>query len=78
MCDLLWSDPDDRTGWGMSPRGAGFTFGNDISEQFNHNNKLDMICRAHQMIMEVSRRGYIVVWVPMDGINFDIKWLYYV
>ncbi len=20
MCDLLWSDPDDRRGWGMSPR----------------------------------------------------------
>ena len=20
MCDLLWSDPDDRKGWGMSPR----------------------------------------------------------
>ena len=31
MCDLLWSDPDDRHGWGISPRGAGFTFGQDIS-----------------------------------------------
>lgn len=20
MCDLLWSDPDDRVGWGISPR----------------------------------------------------------
>jgi serine/threonine-protein phosphatase 2A catalytic subunit len=27
MCDLLWSDPDDRAGWGISPRGAGYTFG---------------------------------------------------
>jgi diadenosine tetraphosphatase ApaH/serine/threonine PP2A family protein phosphatase len=26
MCDLLWSDPDDRCGWGISPRGAGFVF----------------------------------------------------
>ncbi|KAG5841405.1 hypothetical protein ANANG_G00199160 [Anguilla anguilla] len=26
MCDLLWSDPDDRGGWGISPRGAGYTF----------------------------------------------------
>ena len=36
MCDLLWSDPEDRFGWGMSPRGAGYIFGHDISEQFNH------------------------------------------
>jgi len=27
MCDLLWSDPDERCGWGISPRGAGYTFG---------------------------------------------------
>ncbi len=27
MCDLLWSDPDDRVGWGISPRGAGYTYG---------------------------------------------------
>jgi len=52
MCDLLWSDPDDRSGWGISPRGAGYTFGQDISEQFNHNNNLKMIARAHQLVME--------------------------
>lgn len=27
MCDLLWSDPDERVGWGVSIRGAGYTFG---------------------------------------------------
>ncbi len=32
ICDLLWSDPDDRLGWGISPRGAGYSFGQDISE----------------------------------------------
>lgn len=52
MCDLLWSDPDDRCGWGISPRGAGYTFGMDISEQFNHNNGLTLISRAHQLVME--------------------------
>jgi len=51
MCDLLWSDPEDRYGWGISPRGAGYIFGHDISEQFNHTNKLTMIARAHQLIM---------------------------
>ena len=51
MCDLLWSDPEDRFGWGMSPRGAGYIFGHDISEQFNHTNKLTMISRAHQLML---------------------------
>lgn len=51
ICDLLWSDPDDRCGWGISPRGAGYSFGQDISEQFNHSNNLTRIARAHQLIM---------------------------
>jgi hypothetical protein len=53
MCDLLWSDPDDRGGWGISPRGAGYTFGQDISETFNHSNRLTLVSRAHQLVMEV-------------------------
>jgi len=52
MCDLLWSDPDNRSGWGISPRGAGYTFGQDISEQFNHTNNLKLIARAHQLVMD--------------------------
>jgi serine/threonine-protein phosphatase 2A catalytic subunit len=52
MCDLLWSDPDDRGGWGISPRGAGYTFGQDISENFNHTNGLTLVGRAHQLVME--------------------------
>ncbi|CTQ40653.1 protein phosphatase 2 (formerly 2A), catalytic subunit [Babesia microti strain RI] len=52
MCDLLWSDPEERTGWGLSPRGAGFTFGYDISNAFNHTNGLQVIVRAHQLVME--------------------------
>ena len=52
MCDLLWSDPDDRQGWGISPRGAGYTFGQDISEQFNHTNALTLVSRAHQLVLE--------------------------
>ena len=54
MCDLLWSDPDDRGGWGISPRGAGYTFGQDISETFNHSNGLTLVSRAHQLVMEVQ------------------------
>ncbi|EDQ91891.1 uncharacterized protein MONBRDRAFT_21183 [Monosiga brevicollis MX1] len=52
MCDLLWSDPDDRAGWNVSPRGAGFNFGKTVSEEFNRTNGLRIIARAHQLVME--------------------------
>jgi serine/threonine-protein phosphatase 2A catalytic subunit len=53
MCDLLWSDPDEEvSGWGRSQRGAGFTFGRDISTEFNRTNNLKMIARAHQLVNE--------------------------
>ena len=66
MCDLLWSDPDDRCGWGISPRGAGYTFGQDISQQFNHTNGLSLISRAHQLVME----GYN--WSQVCGLQVTI------
>ena len=52
MCDLLWSDPDERVGFAISPRGAGYVFGNDVVEQFNRINKTELIARAHQLVME--------------------------
>ncbi len=68
MCDLLWSDPDDRGGWGISPRGAGYTFGQDISETFNHSNGLTLISRAHQLVMEV---GCILQFDMLKVMNHD-------
>ena len=47
MCDLMWSDPDEITGWSVSPRGAGYLFGGDIVEKFNRENNIDLIARAH-------------------------------
>jgi len=52
MCDLLWSDPEDITGWGLSPRGAGYLFGGDVCAHFNQTNRLELVCRAHQLVME--------------------------
>jgi len=66
MCDLLWSDPEDIDGWGLSPRGAGFLFGGDVVTAFNHNNKIDVICRAHQLVMEgykwMFKDQLVTVW----------------
>lgn len=52
MCDLMWSDPEEIEGWGLSPRGAGYLFGEDVVEQFTQTNSIDLICRAHQLVME--------------------------
>ncbi|CAI2184746.1 3453_t:CDS:10, partial [Funneliformis geosporum] len=52
MCDLLWSDPDEIEGWGFSPRGAGYLFGGDVVNVFLQTNNLELIARAHQLVME--------------------------
>ncbi|EAN95876.1 putative protein phosphatase 4 catalytic subunit [Trypanosoma cruzi] len=52
MTDLLWSDPDDINGWALSPRGAGFIFGADVTKAFNHRNGITLIARAHQLVFE--------------------------
>lgn len=31
--DLMWSDPDDIDNWAVSPRGAGWLFGGNITRQ---------------------------------------------
>jgi diadenosine tetraphosphatase ApaH/serine/threonine PP2A family protein phosphatase len=49
MCDLMWSDPEDIEGWGLSPRGAGYLFGGDVVAKFNEINHIDLIARAHQL-----------------------------
>ena len=53
MCDLMWSDPEDIDGWGLSPRGAGYLFGADVVGKFNRLNGSTLIARAHQLVMEV-------------------------
>jgi serine/threonine-protein phosphatase 2A catalytic subunit len=60
ICDLLWSDPEEKDGWGSSPRGAGYTFGRDISTKFLYTNNLQFICRAHQLVMNVYNKNYLL------------------
>lgn len=67
FCDLLWSDPEDISGWMRSPRGAGFIFGGDVTSQFNHVNGLELICRAHQLVAEGHKymfpeQNLVTVW----------------
>lgn len=66
MCDLLWSDPEDINGWGISPRGAGYIFGSDVVKSFNHCNDIELITRAHQLAMDGYKwwfeQNLVTVW----------------
>lgn len=66
MCDLMWSDPEEIEGWGVSPRGAGYIFGHDRVEVFNQRNGTKLIARAHQLVMEGYKEMFdktlVTVW----------------
>jgi serine/threonine-protein phosphatase 6 catalytic subunit len=52
FADLMWSDPEDIETWAMSPRGAGWIFGSKVTAEFNHINDLELVARAHQLVMD--------------------------
>ena len=52
FCELMWSDPDDIETWIISCRGAGWIYGWKVVDEFTHINGLELICRAHQLVME--------------------------
>ncbi|PIC14242.1 hypothetical protein B9Z55_027218 [Caenorhabditis nigoni] len=53
IADLTWADPDDKVlGYGGSPRGAGRSFGPEAVRKFLHLHNLDLIVRAHQVVMD--------------------------
>lgn len=67
FCDLMWSDPEDIETWALSPRGAGWLFGSRVTTEFNHINDLELIARAHQLVMTgykywFKEENLITVW----------------
>jgi len=55
LCDLLWSDPETEgptflQGWHPNDRGVSYLFCRDVLHKFLKENKLEMICRAHQVV----------------------------
>ena len=62
MADLVWSDPDVAIlDFKLSPRGAGYLFGNDVIDKFCQDNNLVQMIRAHQLCNE----GYTSYWKEM-------------
>ncbi|KIO04815.1 hypothetical protein M404DRAFT_1000360 [Pisolithus tinctorius Marx 270] len=66
FCDLMWSDPDDIDNWAVSPRGAGWLFGGNVTREFNHINSLSLIARTHQLVQEGYKymfdNALVTVW----------------
>jgi diadenosine tetraphosphatase ApaH/serine/threonine PP2A family protein phosphatase len=67
FADLTWSDPDEIEGWSVNSRGAGFLFGTRPTHEFCHNNRLDLIARAHQIAMSgyqyhFNEEQLVTVW----------------
>jgi len=67
FCDLMWSDPEEIETWAVSPRGAGWLFGYKVTNEFVHLNKLDLVCRAHQLVQEGYKfmfddKNLVTVW----------------
>ncbi|KAF3296360.1 putative carboxyl methyl esterase [Orbilia oligospora] len=66
FCDLVWSDPEDVDTWAVSPRGAGWLFGDKVATEFNHVNNLTLIARAHQLVNEGYKYHFknavVTVW----------------
>ncbi|PWA65183.1 pigment precursor permease, P-loop containing nucleoside triphosphate hydrolase [Artemisia annua] len=59
MCDLLWSDPDDRCGWGISPRGAGYTFGQGVGP----------VVLKDRLYIQTA---YLIIWTPTVTIFHEV------
>ena len=65
--DLVWSDPEDIAGsWQLSPRGAGYLFGKLVTDEFHEVNNLQLLARAHQLVMEGRKYHFdkrlVTVW----------------
>ena len=63
----MWSDPEEITeAWQISPRGAGYLFGDKVTTEFNGVNGLELIARAHQLVMEGRKYMFteklVTVW----------------
>jgi serine/threonine-protein phosphatase PP1 catalytic subunit len=74
LCDLLWSDPDrDSPGWGENDRGVSFTFGADKVAEFLNKHDLDLICRAHQVIANLSPLLSILRALPLTVLGMVME-----
>jgi serine/threonine-protein phosphatase PP1-1 len=56
FCDLVWSDPDEVDTWAISPRGAGWLFGDKVATEvrLEHPCSLARLLTAYSSIMSMA------------------------
>ena len=64
---MMWSDPEEgESGFVISPRGAGYIFGEEVLKKFLHHNGFTHLTRAHQLCHEgyqlLFGEGLSTVW----------------
>lgn len=63
---MAQNSPDKANWWGLSPRGAGYLFGQGPVRAFNQINHTSLIARAHQLVLEGYREMFdsqlVTVW----------------
>ncbi|CAE8603428.1 unnamed protein product [Polarella glacialis] len=66
LCDLLWSDPAEGSGFGANDRGVSVSFGPDVVKSFLRKEDLDLIVRAHQVVEDgyefFADRGLVTIF----------------
>lgn len=65
--DIMWSDPQEESGFSRSQRGTGHYFGPDVTNTFLELNDLLSIVRSHQLVLEGYKfhfpdRNVVTVW----------------
>ena len=48
FCDLVWSDPEDVDTWAVSPRGAGWLFGDKVATEVRRHPIVVLACFCHR------------------------------
>jgi serine/threonine-protein phosphatase PP1 catalytic subunit len=65
LCDMLWADPGcDVEQWQPNDRGTSYIFGPDPLRRFLERFDFDLVCRAHQAVVE----GYEFPFQGENGI----------
>lgn len=55
FCDLVWSDPEEVDTWAISPRGAGWLFGDKVATEVSYN----IYCRSNGKLLTISKFNHV-------------------